>query len=85
MLAFINSFVYVSRCTCFLKSVCACLQDCRPVSTVIFRVQGPDLADLLYAGTDTELRGCKLLQIFMSSVQQQLQQVPPQSAFAILF
>ena len=65
--------------------MCVCLQDCRPVSTVIFWVQGPDLADLLYAGTGTELWGCKLLQILMSSVQQQLQQVPPQSAFAVLF
>jgi len=65
--------------------VCVCLQDCRPVSTVIFRVQGPDLADLLYAGTDTDLWGCKLLQILMSSVQLQLQQVPPQSAYAVLF
>ncbi len=65
--------------------VCVCLQDCTPVSTVIFRVQGPDLADLLYAGTDTNLWGCKLLQILMSSVQLQLQQVPPRSAYAVLF
>ncbi len=52
------------------------LQDCKPVSTVVFRVQGPDLADLLYAGTDPDLWGCKLLQILTSSVQLQLQKVP---------
>ena len=67
--------------------VCVCLlpQDCKPVSTVIFRVQGPELADLLYAGTDLDLWGCKLLQMLMSFVQLQLQQVPPQSELLYCF
>ena len=65
--------------------VCLFLQECTPVSTVIFRVQGPELADLLYAGTDLDLWGCKLLQMLMSSVQLQLQQVPPQSELLYCF
>ena len=63
--------------------VCVVMQECTPVSTVILRVQGTELADLLYAGTD--LWGCKLLQMLMSSLQLQLQQVPPQSELLYCF
>ena len=53
------------------------MQECKAVSTVIFRVQGPDLVDLLYAGTDQELWGCKLLQVLMSFLQVKWKEVAP--------
>ncbi|KAL3151804.1 hypothetical protein ABBQ38_012772 [Trebouxia sp. C0009 RCD-2024] len=57
------------------------LQDCLPVVTILFRIQGKDLADLLYAATDRDLRGCKLLQIAMMALQLQLQAMGVQRIF----
>ena len=53
------------------------MQGCRAVCTILFRVQGPDLVDLLYAGTDEDLRGCKLLQLLMAFLQFQWKEVLP--------
>lgn len=51
------------------------LQECLPVCTIIFRVQGEDVADLCYADTDVDLRGCKLLQVAVLVLQMELAKV----------
>lgn len=51
------------------------MQGCLPVVTILFRIQGKDVADLLYAATDKDVRGCKLLQVAMLALQLHLHQV----------
>lgn len=46
-----------------------------PVITIIFRIMGEEVADLLYADTDVDLRGRKLLQVAMLALQLDLSQV----------
>lgn len=52
------------------------LQDCLAVSTIVYRIQGKDLADVLYAGTHRELERLKLMQVAMLALQLQLDEVP---------
>ena len=59
-----------------------------PVATIVYRIQGKELVDLLYAATDKDVRGCKLLQVAMLALQLQLQPVsaaPPNSALLTMF
>ena len=51
------------------------LQDCLPVVTLLFRIQGKELVDLLYAATSKAVRGCKLLQVAMMALQLMLVEV----------
>lgn len=51
------------------------LQECLPLCTIIFRIQGEDVSDLCYAYTDMDLLGCKLLQLAMLELQMVLAKV----------
>lgn len=51
------------------------MQGCLPLSTIIFRIMGEEVADLLYADTNIDLRGRKLLQVAMLALQLDLSQV----------
>ena len=51
------------------------VQGCLPVTTIIFRIVGEEVADLLYADTNIDLRRRKLLQIAMLALQLDLSQV----------
>lgn len=51
------------------------MQNCLPLATIIFRIQGEDLVDLLYVGTDEDLRGCGLMQVAMLALQLELAKV----------
>ena len=61
-----------STATCsVLTNISDVMRDCLPVATIIYRILGKDLADLLYAGTDEDQRGCKLMRVAMLALQLQ--------------
>lgn len=52
------------------------MQDCLPLGTIVFRIMGEDVADILYADTDVDLRGYRLMQVAMLVLQLELNEVP---------
>lgn len=51
------------------------LQGCLAVSTIVYRILGKDLVDVLYAATHEDLQGCRLMQVAMLALQLQLHEV----------
>ena len=51
------------------------MQGCTAVSVIQVRIMGGQVCDLVYAATEKQYQGCKLLQLLMAWLELQLAKV----------